>query len=177
MVFHANGFMIAGKPIMINSIFYHGVDTDPWPLGEPPFPDSSSWVDACFINESSALHYYKTCLEQNVYARMLFCETTAPGTKQIGELSAGYGSIRLGYDFAYTSGDYYSTIVNDIIWRETPLARKYRKELNEYGLFNEEKAVQAFIQDRAEEIKRCNDKMYYEDDKFDVIRIEQIIFP
>lgn len=183
MEFLSNGFLVASSPEMINNIVYYGVDTEPWPLGtslqlspewfqlkEVCFHDLSSVFLLCF---EDAVNYYKACLKQIDGVRLLYCEASAQNVQYCSALHQQYGkpSSFLGYDYAYPSGSYYSAIVNDIIYRATPLSKNWKAQLNQYGLFSTQEALCGFIHDRSFLVSNDTIPYSYERGNFIVFRI------
>lgn len=183
MKFLSNGFLVTSSPEKIGDAVYHGVDTEPWPLGTS-LQISSQWLqqeEACYLNLSfvflaglnDTVTYFKACQNQINSSMVLCCEISAPNMQYKLELHKQYGksSKFLGYDYAYPSGSYYSAIVNDIICRTTPLSKQRKTELNQNGLFSTEDALCGFIRDRGLAVSQDKPPYFYEHGDFVAFRL------
>lgn len=158
MKINAKGFLVVSSPIDVNGIFYHGVNTNAWPLGEQFEMELAqslcelSYCDLSFpllVDFESALRYSRMCEKATLIPRMLYCEVlTNCTTYNLPHFEKPQNSIFLGYDYAYPSGDYYSAIVNDIIAQGRPLAKQWKKHLNEFGLLPTKDELIEFIRAR-----------------------------
>lgn len=183
MKFLSNGFIVTSSPQKINGIVYHGVDTEPWPMGLT-FSVSSALhqlekvcctdLTSVFLADlTDALDYYDACVEQIDNVRILYCETSAENLIFKPELSKEYGKISnfLGFDYAYPSGSYYSAIANDVISRSTPLSRQWKTALNQYGLFSTEESLYGLINDRKYAVSKDPFPYFYERGNFIAFRV------
>ena len=188
MKYKSNGFLVVSPSKTINGISYCGVDTDVWPADEWLFSDPNSprheysvidYEKVFLLDMGSAAKYYEYCLSKGIHARLLYCESTTEGT--FYEKNSFFDSLDkvllLGYDYAYPNGDYYSAILNDIIYRDLDFSRKWKPQLNKNGLFSSFEVVSSFSKDRERtSILANNGSPYpvYELGQFSVFRIYQI---
>jgi hypothetical protein len=125
-------------------------------------------VDCC--NDLEYITRYISCSHaKEIDCRLLLCETVREDPKM--ELS-DYAKARfIGFDYAYSGGDYYSCVKNDICLRRIPEFSEIK--LNEYGLFDSETAVQAFIELRAE-IRASYSASMFELGDFIIYRLSEL---
>lgn len=188
MKYKSNGFLVVGPSITINDISYCGVDTGVWPADVWPFSESTnqryedSVIDfekVFLLDMESAVKYHRCCCEKGIPARLLYCESATEGT--LYETTSSFAilekSLFLGYDYAYPNGDYYSAIVNDIIYRNLAFSNRWKPLLNKHGLFSSLETISAFSKDRERTSILANkDSPYpvYELGQFSIFRIFQI---
>lgn len=182
----AKGFLVTSIAEVINGIYYHGVDTNAWPVGTC-FSQKTA-TDLCelsnidlsyplLIDFNSAVQYYAECERQQKNVRLLYCEVS--GCNSSMSLPNYYNHsdrFFLGFDYAYPSGDYYSAVANDVIFRNGSLSSKWRQHLNEYGLFQNAEQVQSFAQDRLAFLhnKSIDEHYYIERGNFSVFCIFRV---
>ena len=163
----AKGYLVVGQPVQIEGISYCGVETDAWPIG---FQFSSelatniyemSFLDMAFpllVDYDSALHYCCECEREGIEPRILFCEilSTYQPEKAPWFESLPVGSF-LGFDYAYPSGDYYSAVANDVIYRANILPTCWKYHLNEFGLFASRDELLQFVEERLRVANACEE--------------------
>ncbi len=173
------GFLITGFPKNIGGITYHGVDTEAWPIG-PLFQSQNAkmiYEESFFglpllIDLDSAMQYCRDCVKEGKNFRLLYCEVLTDGMDTPdSERCCPADKVFLGYDYSYSSGDYYSALLNDVIWGETCLSVKWKKHLNGYGLFSSEEMLQGFIEDRQALLKDGQSEMAFELGDFAAFRL------
>lgn len=151
-----SGFLVTGTPRDMPGHKYFGVDTDVWPNGitsealenevENGYADLTYPV---LLSECDALQYYLDCIEGRIPARLLYCQCSSEafdGTVQ--KLPHKLHLKELGYDYAYPSGDYFSSILNEAMYGKSKLAEEWGGRLNRYGLLSSESGVFAYIERR-----------------------------
>ena len=154
----AKGFIVADEPVVINGMDYSGVNTNPWPIGTS-FNSlvatkvcEMSYLDLAFpllVDFDSALHYCHLCKQVGLEPRMLFCEAIVDcPTSSIPQFENSCECTFLGFDYAYPSGDYYSAVANDILYRDIPCLNYWKKRLNEFGLLATENELWQFALER-----------------------------
>lgn len=184
----SNGFIVVGAPITINGYPYYGIDTEAWPAEVGPFSKTiaqridnsvADWEKVFLLDAESAVKYYAYCCSKEIPARLLYCEATAEGT--FYEMKSDFVDLGkacfLGYDYAYLNGDYYSAVVNDIIYRNLDISNRWKPHLNEHGLFSSFETVNSFAKDReCTSIleNKGSQNLVYELGKFSIFRIFQI---
>lgn len=158
MEYYTTGYLVTEGPTIINNIDYHGVDTNPWPIGIDLLEE---WVPAIcnkalrdlsfplLLDFHTALRYHTMCSKQGILPRLLYCvvipdRCEPEDMEQISSLPCTF----LGFDYAYPSGDYYSAVANDIIYEKGHLRSQWKKHLNGYGLFSEIEQIRAFAKTR-----------------------------
>lgn len=188
MEYKSNGFLVAGAVITINGISYCGVDTNVWPADICSFSELTNpwWEDSAIdyekvllLDMENAVKYYAHCCSKGIPARLLYCESTTEGTfYEITPCTTGLEkALFLGYDYAYPNGDYYSAVLNDIIYRNLDFSNKWRPHLNKYGLFPSFETVCSFSEDRectSILANRVSSYPVYELGSFSIFRIFQI---
>lgn len=172
-----NGYIIQRK----KNTQYKGVDGDNWYLnysGDDPFFeafynenidkawDNLDYVDCC-SDESYIQKYIQESQKMGIEFRVLLCATCKKfpiTTKQ----NLVKKKVLLGYDFAYSGGSYYSSILNDILSGRIAELKKIR--LNQNGLFNTYKEAEQFIQSR----NNLSNKYYFEQGDFIIYQITEV---
>lgn len=187
MEYYAKGYLVTGMPITISDTHYHGVDTDAWPIGssvlEEWYPQifSKALVDLTFpllLDIRGALRYCAMCEDAKKAVRLLYCEVLTEHSKTTTvEQHQLLTSTFLGYDYAYPSGDYYSTVLNDIIDHKGYLSAHWKKFLNSYGLFTEITQILDFADSRKELINSSTYNNEIELGEFTVFRLFKVEFP
>lgn len=122
-----------------------------------------SWVSACtdldyvrkYINESQ---------KRGIKYRLILCETEIPQPQFDPQ---GIEKTFLGYDYAYTGGDYYSAVYQEVPYVFAHFA------LNENGLFETEDEIKAYLADR-EEFVRTHPPLSLEVGDFTVYKLWEI---
>ena len=154
----AKGFLVVGEPIRINDVTYCGVNTDAWPIGTDF--DSEIAANICemsylnldfpmLVDFDSAVHYYQLCQCAGIKSRMLYYASFADcSVTNLPQFENPYQSICLGFDYAYPSGDYYSSVANDIISKNRHLPTCWQDSLNEFGLLPTENDLLQFANER-----------------------------
>lgn len=155
----AKGFIVVNEPIVIKETAYFGVDTGAWPIGT--IFDSKIATDICeisyldlgfpmLIDLASAVRYCHSCEIAGIKPRVLYCEVVVNHSKNdLPQFENPLDSSFLGFDFAYPSGDYYSAVVNDIIYQDRSLPTHWKKHLNEFGLLPTKEELIQFAKERA----------------------------
>lgn len=159
-----NGFLVTDLPCVVNNRKYCGIDNNAWPIdicykNEPLvsciYESFIRMDDTPFLVDLSTLHaYLSQAATKSV--RVLYCEAESTERGNFSQaLHDEYGidSKFLGFDYAWPSGDYYSAILNDLIYREIAQLKNFSPQLNPYGLFQTKRQVDAFSQAREKVIK------------------------
>ena len=189
MKYKSNGFIVVGTSITINGISYCGIDTDAWPADLWAFSELAKQQYKIFATDcekvflldmKSAVKYYEYCCSNRIPARLLYCESTAEGTRY--ETTSFFAGLEcahfLGYDYAYPNGDYYSAIANDVIYRELDFSNKWKVQLNQYGLFTSFETISSFAynRDRASFLaNKGGPYPVFELGQFSILRVFQIV--
>ena len=138
---------------------YRGVDGDNWYLNDCPdagfreFYDlhiDRAWAGAPFVDCCDSLDYLRRYVDKSlslgIQFRLLLCKTAREQPQLLGvDLT---GAKRLGLDYAYSGGDYYSCIKNDIL--SNRISELAAMPLNGNGLFESEEGLAGFIRLRRE---------------------------
>ena len=184
----SNGFLVVGDSITVNGIFYCGIDTDVWPADILPFSGSAKQryddaVTDCqkvfLLDRDNAVKYYEYCCSRDIAVRLLYCESFTEGTLYETEACSDgvKNAVFLGYDYAFPSGDYYSSVVNDVIYMNLDFSNRWKPQLNRYGLFPSFESVCSFSEDRKEVSVRANEGSpypVYEPGYFSIFRVFQV---
>lgn len=189
MKYKSNGFIVVGSSITINGISYCGIDTDVWPADIRSFSELAKlqcencvadYEQVFLLDMKSAVQYYECCCLNGIPARLLYCESATEGT--FYETTSFCTSLErahfLGYDYAYPNGDYYSAIVNDVIYRELDFSSKWKAQLNKHGLFPSFETVSSFANGRDRALLLANKDRsapVFELGQFSIFRIFQIV--
>lgn len=181
MNYITRGYLVVEAPIYINGIRYCGVDTNAWPIGlefssklaaeikEHAYGDLSFPL---LIDSLSATQYHSACKIHKMKSRMLYCEVLhGDANNEITDCNNFERCTFLGYDYAYPSGDYYSAIANDIIYRRGSLSERWRTHLNQYGLIPSAKEIHLFAQDRFELLQKAECTESLEKGNFIIFRV------
>lgn len=153
-----SGYLVTEGPEAISNICYSGVDTNAWPIGLTHLSElapemyEKTYIDSSYpllIDLPSAIQYCSLCINDGKSPRILYCEVIDKNsTIGIPDHRVSSCYTLLGYDYAYPNGDYYSAVANDIIYSKGYLRHKWRKYLNEHGLFSSKDQIQLFVQER-----------------------------
>ena len=181
MEYTSNGFIVTEGPELVNGIGYYGVDTNVWPIGQTFSSQLATeikeiaYVDLAFpllIDLPSALQYYSECNRLGISPRLLYCETECKNSSVvISEFCNSTYCTFLGYDYAYPSGDYYSAVANDIIYRKDEFSIKWKTYINQYGLISSEKLIQLFAIERMEALQKNPNALSFETGNFVIFRV------
>ena len=128
------------------------------------------------LDKDNAIQYYVNCTENHIPVRLLFCHCgveasvfTAQGLPHTLHLK------ELGYDYAYPSGDYFSSILNEVLYGKSGLAGEWEERLNQYGLLASEADVSAYIERREQQIQESGeDPTCFEKGPFVVFRLFEV---
>ncbi|MBP3796845.1 MAG: hypothetical protein J6I46_03590 [Ruminococcus sp.] len=122
-----------------------------------------SRIAAC--NDMDYIYKYVREAEKlKIKYRMLLCETDVPDPKfECPDLE----KIFLGYDYAYTSGDNYSAVYNEIPFVFTQF------KLNKYGLFQTREEIEEYIAVR-EQFKLTHPPLTLEEGDFVIYRLHEV---
>jgi|GEM_PF-645660 hypothetical protein len=122
------------------------------------------WVAAC--NDMEHIYkYVKEAEKRNIRYRLLLAETDIPRPRfECPDVE----KVFLGYDYAYSSGDNYSAVYNEI-----PFVFPQFK-LNRYGLFETREAIEEFIAER-ERFVRTHPPLTLEAGDFVIFRLHEIL--
>ena len=148
----SNGFVITQLPRIQHGIYYGGIDNNsPWPISKDEFKHfwnakqisfyEQIFDDLCFdeypvwvLNEEMSLLYWHYCKQKGIPARMIYIESLHPDGEIDRRLHSQYAIADrlLGYDVAECAWDYFSVILNDVIYRPSLLLPA--PSLNQNGL-------------------------------------------
>ena len=137
----SNGFVITQLPCIQHGIYYGGIDNNtPWPIFEDEFKHfwnakQISFYEQIFddlgfdeypvwvLNEEMSLLYWHYCKQKDIPARMIYIESLHPDGEIDKRLHSQYAIAKclLGYDLAECAWDYFSVILNDVIYRPSLL--------------------------------------------------------
>lgn len=176
-----NGYIIQRK---INNL-YQGVDGDNWYLNHcssdrffEMFYDeyinkvwaNQDYVDCC-TDESYIEKYVKESTKLGIEFRILGCSTCRrfPIMKNRRLRKKG---VKLGYDFAYSGGSYYSSILNDIISGRIESFKTIR--LNKNGLFDTYEEANQFKEIR-NQLLYLKSEYYLEPGDFIIYEVTEVI--
>lgn len=183
MEFISSGFLVVGMPKYINGTLYCGVDTQVFPVEYVGLniinstEYKQSLLDtgyAFFLDYTCASDYYLRCKNENDNVRILFCESTVKGCQfSLSENDINKVSF-LGYDYTYPSGDYYSTIANEILYSCFPESTKWRSFLNQFGLFNSMQTVEKYLVERNYHKQQSDAAIYFESGDFCIMRVYEL---
>ncbi len=126
------------------------------------YPDGS-WVSVC-TDLSYIQKYISESQKRGIEYRLILCETEIPNPQFD---AAGFEKTFLGYDYAYTGGDYYSAV-----YQEAPYIFAHFA-LNENGLFETLDEMKAYLSDR-EEFVRTHPPLTLEAGDFTVYKLWEI---
>lgn len=87
-----------------------------------------------------ATEYCQLAKEEKIDYTLLFCEIKNKD-EFVEDIPPGY--IMLGYDVAWTAGDFYSAIYHEIL---KDSCNQYARKLNRYGLFDTWDQAKAFLE-------------------------------
>ncbi len=122
-----------------------------------------SWVAAC-TDMDYIRRYLEKSKELGIPYRLILCETDIPQPQFDPQ---GLEKTFLGYDYAYTGGDYYSAVYQEMPYVFAHFA------LNENGLFETQDEIRAYLADR-EEFISTHPPYTLEDGDFAVYRLWEI---
>lgn len=162
---------------------YKGIEGDNWYLNDLLEPEnelvknynkyveisegSDEILDVC-INNEYIKKYILLSKKMGIDARILLCETTCC----LPQYNADNFKFKfLGYDYAYTGGNYYSVILNDVVSERIEAFRDIK--LNDNGLFNLEEELDLFIKKR-EELAKLDGNMLFESGGFEKYKLYEI---
>ena len=122
-----------------------------------------TWVAAC--TDMAYIHrYIEEAKKRHINYRLLLCETDIPQPNfECPDLRMTF----LGYDYAYTSGDNYSAVYNEI----PCVFPQFR--LNRYGLFDTREEIEEYLAAR-EEFTRTHPPHTHVTRDVAVLRLHQI---
>ena len=175
-----NGIVIQEKISYIDG--YKGIEGFNWPLN---FKDKNlknyfdkniqkSYFDLRYIDCSNDMFFIKKYIEQckvkDIKYKILFCETTRkyPFFKDYKKLHLKF----IGYDYAYQGGSYYSCVNNDIVSKRINEFKNI--ELNEFGLFDNEKKLVEYIKLRKILVKKYPEN-YFEIGDFAIYKLSEVL--
>jgi len=167
--FYSNGFIVkwvsseySNKYRCPKSVFdYYGIEGDNWPIDkytegvdkeELEYLQNYLWEniesrvdDIDFVWVCNDINFIKryvdVCKKANMKIEILFCESEKPFPKYVVNSHEESNLQFIGYDYAYPSADYYSSIFNEI-----PRTNEMRGiKLNQFGLFSNENEVLEFV--------------------------------
>lgn len=178
-----NGFLVTGMPVDRPGRQYCGVDTGAWPMGisaealrdeaEKGYINLSCPV---LLDEDNAISYYVNCIESHIPARLLFCQCSGEASGFPAQSLPHTLRLKLlGYDYAYPSGDYFSSILNEVLYGKSGLAGEWEERLNQYGLLASEADVSAYIKRREQLVQECGEEAaFFEKGTFSVFRLFEV---
>ncbi len=119
---------------------------------------SSNYVDVC--NEETFINNYIVLSQkEHIKFRILLCETERLYPRMENYL---YNPKFIGYDYAYAGGSYYSAVLNDICSKRIKEFTIFT--LNSYGLFEELKDINKFVEMRNQLIIHRNENLFEKGD-------------
>lgn len=154
MKFQSSGYLIVQ---VMDSILqdYCGVDRTIWLLGDEKSDlcwleneqDNAGERDCVLGNLQQAESYLRRCKNEGINVRHLYCKCTAKG--KCIPVPQNISLTFCGLDYAYPSGDYYSSVLNEVIAGTSTFAMRWKPRLNPYGLISSEADMNTFIKERA----------------------------
>lgn len=177
------GFLVTGMPLNMPDYKYYGVNTGVWPNGitSEALKDEveKGYVDLTYpvlVDKENAVQYYANCIKSLISVRLLFCQCSSEISGCIVEKpSHTFHFKQLGFDYAYPSGDYFSSILNEVLYGKSKLAVEWGERLNQYGLLASEDDVLAYIKRRKQFIQECEEyPTLYEKGPFSVFRLFEV---
>lgn len=150
-----SGYIVTGPIQRIANVLYYGIDTCPWPIdfttGHPFTEQEIELLDfrrlgidgiPLLMNRTQREQYVNECNTNHIKTRCLYCDCLE--LSELNEYDVKKGDkVFLGFDYASRGDDFYSCIVNDIIWR--PDLLNCKSALNHYGLIGKKKDLFEFI--------------------------------
>lgn len=131
--------------------------------------DNEEYVDCC-----TSYEYVKKYIEESVKMgidfKVLLC-STCKKKPILDKVRIGQNERILGYDYAYSGGSYYSSILNDILSKRIKEFEKF--QLNENGLFNSYEEVAGFSLYR-KKLKEATSRYDFEEGDFVIYKITEI---
>ena len=125
--------------------------------------DEYSYVSVC-TDMKYIVKYIEESKKQNIKYRLLLCETEIQNpVMKLPEIEMKF----LGYDYAYSIGDNYSAVYNEI-----PYVFQQFK-LNENGLFQTEKEIREYIIER-ERYKSTHSPYTLEEGEFTIFKLHEV---
>ena len=178
--FQSSGYLIVQANTEY-SLDYLGVDRTTWPLDE--VNGASGWLrneqntaeeNECVLGDlHQAKDYLTNCKKEGINAVLLYCKSTAKGS--IVPVPQHLPLSFCGLDYAYPSGDYYSSILNEVIAGKSALATRWKPRLNQYGLLSSLADAIAFEKERRNFAQELGvDSMVLEKGFFAVFEIYQV---
>ena len=181
MKYTAKGFLVTCAPFKIKDKIYHGVDTQAWPIGFCFANDlvenlyEESFADLSFpflVDYDSALAYAEKCRANGIMTRLLYCEVLSQcGSKKQPNWGNSAAASFLGYDYAYPSGDYFSVILNELLYPETNYAFHWKAQLNQYGLVPSLEVMHSLVKERTSLMNQSDGSLLHEKGNFVLYRI------
>lgn len=154
-----NGFLVTALPNTVNNYQYRGVDNDVWPVEVKRENNSLlscihenliDMTDRPFLIDLQTLQAYLQAAKLQP-VRTLYCEAESPEKAHYSQILHNKYAVKeffLGYDYAWPNGDYYSAVLNDLIYRNIPSLEEHASRLNLHGLFQTEQQVTVFAEAR-----------------------------
>lgn len=115
----------------------------------------STSKSAMLMKYSEYKKYIIECRAVFPGARSLYCETSALYPEIDNGLHSSFAVKEnfLGFDYAFPAGDYYSSILNDLLYRPYLFEHDIYSKLNIYGLFSSDIDLNNFIKARRKKEK------------------------
>ena len=180
------GYLVTGMPKDRPGCKYFGVDTEVWPNDITPEALENemekAYMDLTYpvlLNEHDALQYYFNCIEAQIPARLLYCQCgREPFDGKAQKLPHKLQLKELGYDYAYPSGDYFSSILNETLYGKSKLPAEWAGRLNQYGLLASQSDATAYIKRRKQlEQEYGEHSMMLEKGNFGVFHLFEVKLP
>lgn len=150
MNFQSAGYLVVQSP---DTADYFGVDRTRWPLCDEEDggwleneQDCADMCDGVLGNLQQAESYQKSCKHAGIHVRLLYCKCTASGNCIPPPGNAAL--VFCGMDYAYPNGDYYSSVLNEVIGGTSAFAKRWKSKLNAYGLIASESDMDTYIKER-----------------------------
>jgi len=178
MILYKNGYIVKrldsnwAKKYKHN---YAGIEGDVWPLDlfDGDIDNDSQELMECIeekIEQSQykdtyvgvcedrdlVFQYAEICKNLGFEIEVLFVETSKSMPQ--GEIIHDGEIILLGFDYGFSGPDYYSCIYNDIVRRNLEVFKSIR--VNRYGLLDNEKMLEKFINIRNKDIAQSTANKY-----------------
>lgn len=175
--YHSSGYII----VQANADYsqdYFGIDRTTWPLDDVKgelcwlrnVQNTAGAYDSVLGDLQQAKAYLMCCEKEGLNTQLLYCKSTAKG--QFVPVSQDVSLSFCGLDYAYPNGDYYSSILNEIIAGKSALAKRWKPRLNQYGLISSMADMVAFRKERRDFVQDLGiDSMVLEKGHFAIFEI------
>lgn len=145
---------------------YKGIDGDNWPFcnESPSFgiiykeEFAKAWYSGDYVDVCNTIKDIKSYLsfldEKGIEYRILLCKTEQSNPVWHYKVQG----VFLGYDYAYSGGDYYSCVLNDLILGKFKCFESIT--INENGLFDSIKDLTKYVDCRNVQVENDDSLMF-----------------